>query len=117
MSSLFDALLYQSMEAKWGAGNFYNFARSAFDRARAHTAVWNGDSHADFEGLRYSVASAVRAGLVLFSQWGSDTGGYVRGADEPSEELWARWMQFSAFSPMYEVMVGTGRTQIGRAHV
>lgn len=98
------------MAAKWGAGNFFSFARNAVDRARSKVAVWNGDSESSFEGLRYSVMSAIRAGLILFSTWGSDIGGYVRDADSPSEELWARWMQFGAFSPMYEIMVGTGHT-------
>ena len=43
-------------------------------------------------------------------QWGSDTGGYVRAASDPHEELWQRWMWFSAFSPMYELMLGTNHT-------
>jgi len=94
----------------WGAGNFYNFARSAFDRDRSHTAIWNGDSTADFTGLAYSVASGIRAGLLGFSQWGSDTGGYLRGPGAPTEEVFARWMHFSAFSPMYELMLGGGHT-------
>ena len=102
------------MVNKWGVGNFYNFARSATDRSRARTAIWNGDSYANWTGLSYSVTSGIRAGLVGFSQWGSDTGGYVRTvgnvADGPSEELWARWMQFSSFCPVYELMLGTNHT-------
>ena len=42
--TLFEQLLYETMVEKWGEGNFYNFARSAVDRSRAKTAVWNGDS-------------------------------------------------------------------------
>jgi alpha-D-xyloside xylohydrolase len=98
------------MVNKWGEGNFFTFTRSAYDRARSTAAIWNGDPHATFEGLQYSVASGIRAGLLLFSTWGSDVGGYVRTNSTPSEELWARWMQFGAFSPMYEIMVGTGHT-------
>jgi alpha-glucosidase (family GH31 glycosyl hydrolase) len=98
------------MVDKWGEGNFFTFTRSAVDRARSKVAIWNGDPQATFEGLRYSVASGIRAGLLLFSTWGSDIGGYLRSEANPSEELWARWMQFGAFSPMYEIMVGTGHT-------
>jgi len=100
------------MTEKWGSStNFFTFTRSAVDKARSLAAIWNGDPHATFEGLAYSVASGIRAGLLLFSTWGSDVGGYVRpDANSPSEELWARWMQFGAFSPMYEIMVGTGHT-------
>ncbi|KAH8890581.1 hypothetical protein GQ53DRAFT_866875 [Thozetella sp. PMI_491] len=112
-------MVHDNMEAKWGKGNFFNFARSANDRSRSHAAVWGGDSHANFTGLAYSVTAGIRAGLIGFSMWGSDTGGYIRkGAEQipatstqpPTEEVWARWMQFAAFSPMYELMLGTGST-------
>ncbi|KAF1993805.1 glycoside hydrolase family 31 protein [Amniculicola lignicola CBS 123094] len=111
-TSLFIKLAYDTMVKKWGASNFYNFARSATDRDRKYTAIWNGDSHASFTGLAYSVASGIRSGLISFSIWGSDTGGYTRdgGALSPTEDVWKRWMWFSAFSPVYEIMVGTGHT-------
>ncbi|KAF2266069.1 hypothetical protein CC78DRAFT_597792 [Lojkania enalia] len=110
--ALFLQLAYDSMVQKWGASNFYNFARSAVDRSRAVTHIWNGDSHANFTGLAYSVASGIRSGLIAFPIWGSDTGGYTRegGALSPTEEVWARWMWFSAFSPVYELMLGTNHT-------
>lgn len=111
---LFEQLCYETMIKKWGEGDFYNFARSVVDRSRSVTAVWNGDSWANYTGLSYTVASGIRAGLIGFSQWGSDTGGYIReivdGVDQPAEDLWARWMWFSAFSPVYEIMVGTNHT-------
>ena len=109
--AIFTQLAYDTMVRKWGKSNYYTFARSVVDRSRAHTAVWNGDAHADFQGLAYTVASGIRAGLMSFPIWGSDTGGYSRsGALSPTEELWARWMWFSAFSPVYELMLGTGHT-------
>ena len=44
----------------------------------------------------------------------SGESGYVRkdfgGVATPSEEVWARWMWFSAFSPVYEFMLGTNHT-------
>lgn len=109
--SIFIKLLYDVMAKKWGKSRFYNFARSAVDRSRAHTGIWNGDAHADWQGLRYTVASGIRAGLLGFSMWGSDTGGYNRQPNyNLTTELWARWMWFSTFSPVYEIMVGTGNT-------
>jgi alpha-D-xyloside xylohydrolase len=105
-----EQLLYDNMKSTWGESNFYNFARSAFDRSRSRTGVWNGDSHANFSGLAYSVASGIRAGVIAFSQWGVDCGGYIRSSGEPTEEVWARWMHFSAWSPVYEIRVGTGAT-------
>ncbi|KXT18716.1 hypothetical protein AC579_2695 [Pseudocercospora musae] len=108
--ALFEQLCYETMIEKWGEEVFYNFARSVVDRSRSTTAVWNGDSWANFTGLAYTVASGIRSGLIGFSQWGSDTGGYIRLPDQPSEEVWARWMWFSAFSPVYEIMIGTNHT-------
>lgn len=109
---LFEQLCYEVMAEKWGESGFYTFSRSAVDRSRATTQVWNGDSHSNFSGLAYSVTSGIRAGLVAFSTWGSDTGGYIRdiGYDDPSPELWARWMWFSTYSPVYELMLGTNHT-------
>jgi alpha-glucosidase (family GH31 glycosyl hydrolase) len=112
--SLFLQLAYDSMVKKHGKSGFYNFARSAVDRSRAVTHIWNGDSHANFTGLAYTVASGIRSGLIAFGIWGSDTGGYTRedlnGVSSPTPEVWARWMWFSAFSPVYELMLGTNHT-------
>ncbi|KAF4631457.1 hypothetical protein G7Y89_g6670 [Cudoniella acicularis] len=110
-STLFEQLCHETMVAAWGTStNFYTFARSVVDRSRSTAYIWNGDSHADFTGLAYTIASGIRSGIIGFSQWTSDTGGYVREGDNPTEELWARWMHFSAFSPSYEIMVGTSHT-------
>lgn len=108
--TLFQQLCYEVMVEKWGVGNYYTFSRSVDDRSRARTGVWNGDSASNWTGLQYTVASGIRAGLLAYSMWGSDTGGYTRGANDPTQELWARWMWFSAFSPVYEIMVGTNHT-------
>lgn len=109
--ALFLRVAYETMVSKWGASGFYTFARSAVDRSRAHTHIWNGDSRADYTGLAYSVASGIRSGLIAFGIWGSDTGGYLRADGlTPSPDVWMRWMWFSAFSPVYELMLGTGHT-------
>jgi alpha-glucosidase (family GH31 glycosyl hydrolase) len=107
---LLKRLCYENMVEKWGVGGFHTFSRSVFDRVRAHTTVWNGDAHSDWTGLAYSVASGIRSGLIGFSHWTSDTGGYVRGPDDPAEDLWARWMQFSTFTPEYVLLLGTNLT-------
>jgi alpha-glucosidase (family GH31 glycosyl hydrolase) len=107
---LLKRLCYENMVEKWGVGGFHTFSRSVFDRVRAHTTVWNGDAHSDWTGLAYSVASGIRSGLIGFSHWTSDTGGYVRGPDDPAEDLWARWMQFLTFTPEYVLLLGTNHT-------
>ena len=39
--------------------------------------------------------------------WGSDTGGYL---GDPDKEVFARWMEFSAYSSMMEILIGPKRT-------
>lgn len=108
--ALFEQLCYETMVQKWGESGFFNFARSIVDRSRSKSNVWNGDAHSNYTGFAYSVTSGIRSGLMGFSTWSSDTGGYIRGEDDPEQELWARWMWFSTFSPVYQIPIGTNHT-------
>lgn len=83
--TLFEQPIYENMGSTWGPSAFYNFAHSAVDRSRSRSAIWNGDSYSNFSGLAYSVASGIRASLTSFPVWGSDTGGYIRGTNDPTE--------------------------------
>lgn len=87
--------------------DYFNFTRNVNDTARKYTAVWNGDTRSTFGGLAVSVKNAQRSGAINFPMWGSDTGGYI---GVPDKELFARWLQFSAYSPMMEVLIGPKRT-------
>jgi alpha-glucosidase (family GH31 glycosyl hydrolase) len=86
------------------------FARDLDDTARASAGVWNGDPNSDFQGLRYSMLSGLRSGLINLPMWGSDTGGYNRSATAPDSELFARWFELSAYSPFMEVLIGDHHT-------
>lgn len=117
-SYLFHKLLYEGQAERWGSpsadnnrpAGFYNFARNANDRSRKYTGVWGGDPASDEDGLLQSIRNGIRSGLLGFPIWGSDCGGYTRrvGEKQPTEVLWARWMWFSAFSPVYELMLYEG---------
>jgi alpha-D-xyloside xylohydrolase len=87
--------------------DYFMFARNANDTARKYTALWNGDTWAKFSSLEISIKNGLRSGVINFPMWGSDTGGYV---GIPDKELFARWLEFSAFSPMMEVLIGPQRT-------
>jgi alpha-D-xyloside xylohydrolase len=106
-----NAILYPKMAAEglqdvYG-NDFFMFARNANDTARKYTAVWNGDTRSTFGGLEVSIKNGLRSGAINFPMWGSDTGGYIR---VPEKELFARWLEFSAYSPMMEVLIGPKRT-------
>jgi alpha-D-xyloside xylohydrolase len=107
--TLFHRLAYEGMKARHGKES-YSFARNVYDTGRKYTAVWNGDTPMTWKGLQYSVLSGLRSGAIVMPMWGSDTGGYVQSPAGPPEELFIRWFQFSAFSPMLEVLVGGKHT-------
>jgi alpha-D-xyloside xylohydrolase len=106
-----NAILYPKMTAEglsdvYGS-DFFQFTRNVNDTARKYSAVWNGDTRCTFSGLEVSIKTALRSGAINFPMWGSDTGGYIR---VPEKELFARWLEFSAYSSMMEVLIGPKRT-------
>jgi alpha-D-xyloside xylohydrolase len=103
---LFPQLAAEGLRDAYG-DDFLMFTRNTNDTARKYTAVWNGDTRSTFGGLAASVKNALRTGMIGFPMWGSDTGGYIR---VPDKELFARWLEFSAFSPMMEILIGPKRT-------
>jgi alpha-glucosidase (family GH31 glycosyl hydrolase) len=107
-SVLFPKLSAEGLSAAYG-NDYFEFSRNATDTARKYTAVWNGDSWSSFEGLRVSIKNGIRSGLINFPMWGSDTGGYFAPAGK-DKDLLARWLEFSVFSPMMEVILGPKRT-------
>lgn len=109
-NTLFQKLAWEGLE-EGAPGEAFTFSRCASDRARAYTAIWNGDSYATFAGLQFSILCGLRSGIINFPMWGSDTGSY-RSA--PTEELFARWFQFSAYSTMMQVLVGSGSQALSR---
>jgi autotransporter-associated beta strand protein len=105
----FDQLAAQT-GAEQDGSNFFDLSRDPNDQARQYTAVWSGDGQTSFQGLATTVQEGVRAGLIGFPLWGSDTGGYT---GSPSEDLFARWIEFSAYCPVMEVLQGAGSTNTG----
>jgi alpha-D-xyloside xylohydrolase len=105
---LFPKLSAEGLSAAYG-NDYFIFSRNANDTTRKYTAIWNGDSWSNFGGLQTSLKNGLRAGAINFPMWGSDTGGYF-APSYADKELLARWLEFSAFSPMMEVILGPKRT-------
>ncbi|PYX94784.1 MAG: hypothetical protein DMG67_00665 [Acidobacteria bacterium] len=105
---LYPKLAAEGLEDAYGK-DYFVFSRNANDTARKYTAIWNGDTRATFGGLAVSIKTGLRSGTINFPMWGSDTGGYINHPP-PTKELFARWLEFSAYSPMMEILIGPKRT-------
>lgn len=78
-------------------------ARSAWDGSQAYSAIWAGDQTSDFgpaTGLASVIIAGQSAGLSGFPFWANDIGGYF---GTPTDEVFIRWTQFGAFSPIMQV--------------
>jgi len=91
------------------------FARSGFTGSQAYPGYWSGDNYPNF-GFENGLASVIVAGQSAsycgYSTWGHDIGGYQNGPTSSTpENLFMRWTQFGAFSPLMQMhrQVGTNK--------
>ncbi|HEX7049192.1 MAG TPA: TIM-barrel domain-containing protein [Longimicrobiales bacterium] len=62
--------------------------------------IWSGDTQATWKTLEGQIAVGINHSLSLSPYWGSDTGGFYT-TSEFTGELYARWFQFSSFTPSF----------------
>lgn len=62
-------------------------------------AMWAGDQYAKWDQLRSLLPAGLSASISGTPFWGHDIGGYI---GTPSPELYIRWAQFGAFSPLMQ---------------
>jgi alpha-glucosidase len=76
---------------------FYYITRSAYAGAQRYSSSWTGDNVATWEHLwiaNIQVQKNVNFGMGFT---GSDIGGF---AEQPSGELYTRWIQLGVFHPL-----------------
>jgi alpha-D-xyloside xylohydrolase len=81
--------------------------RSAFAGQQRYGAnTWSGDVTASWDALRNQISAGLNFSLTGIPYWNSDIGGfflskYRRKLEDPEyRELYVRWLQFGAFTPM-----------------
>jgi len=85
--------------------------RSAFaGQQRYGSMTWSGDVNSSWQSLRNQIPAGLNFSMSAIPYWNTDIGGffasaYKRGWDDgnknPSfQELYVRWLQFGAFTPM-----------------
>jgi alpha-glucosidase len=70
--------------------------RAAYSGTQRYTSTWTGDNVATWDHLAIANAQAQRMCMSGFSFVGSDIGGF---AEQPSGELFTRWIQLGVFHP------------------
>lgn len=106
-TTLLQKLAFERLQAEHGS-DFFSFSRNINGEGRRYAAVWSGDPQKTWGGFQSTIKNGLRSGIINFPMWGSDTGGYA-GTTPFSQELFSRWIAFSAFSPMMEIIQGPGR--------
>ncbi|MEI2640626.1 MAG: TIM-barrel domain-containing protein [Microthrixaceae bacterium] len=66
--------------------------------AGRHPIGFSGDTYATWESLGFQPGFTATAANVLYGYWSHDIGGHIGSTPDP--EMYARWLQFGAHSPM-----------------
>lgn len=74
--------------------------RSAYSGTQRYTSTWTGDNVATWEHLWIANIQVQRMAMSGYSFAGSDIGGF---AEQPSGELFTRWIQLGVFHPFFRV--------------
>lgn len=79
----------------------YALHRNAYAGMQRYAAfLWSGDIKSTWETLKTHVPVGINTGLSGIPFWGTDIGGFIP-TEEYTGELFARWFQFAAFTPLF----------------
>lgn len=87
--------------------------RSAWAGQQRNGAIsWSGDIHGDWETFRRQIPAGLNFIAAGIPYWNTDIGGFFAGdpKDPAYGELFTRWFEFGAFTPMFRVH-GTGKSK------
>ncbi|MCZ7544274.1 MAG: hypothetical protein M5R40_12395 [Anaerolineae bacterium] len=79
------------------AGHEMVWGRSTFTGGQRHAAQWGGDTNCTYMGMASTLRGGLSMGVCGHAFWSHDIGGFHR---EPTPDLYTRWVQFGAFTPM-----------------
>ncbi len=96
--------LFDSMHKADGVDRLF-FVRSAYVGSQPLVSVvWGGDQQTDFsqgDGMPSVIPMGIGLGVTGFPYFGSDIAGYMSQGTQPStKELFFRWTELGAFSPV-----------------
>jgi len=92
-----------------GEKRVFILTRSAFAGQQRHaTATWSGDIQGNWKVFRNQISGGLNLSLSGIPYWNTDIGGffisdgYPKGiGDTAFHELYTRWLEFAAFTPLF----------------
>ncbi|MBG0813453.1 TIM-barrel domain-containing protein [Planomonospora sp. ID82291] len=88
------------------AGHGMVWARSSFLGGQRHAAQWSGDTYTSYPAMGSTLRGGLAHGLSGIPFWSHDAGGFT---GRPTDDLYVRWTQFGALSPLLRLHGTTSR--------
>ena len=99
--------VYEGQRAASDQKRVFILSRSAFaGDQRYGVAAWSGDVLSDWLSYKRQIPAGLNYSVSGLPYWTTDIGGFISGgnlADPNFRELFVRWFQFGAFSPIFRV--------------
>ncbi|MBB6350636.1 alpha-D-xyloside xylohydrolase [Nonomuraea muscovyensis] len=87
-------------------GHSLVWARSSFLGGQRHSAQWGGDTYTSYAAMGSTLRGGLAHGLSGVPFWSHDAGGFT---GRPTDDLYVRWTQFGALSPLLRLHGTTSR--------
>jgi alpha-D-xyloside xylohydrolase len=96
---LYNRCVYEATQQfqRNGDGPPIVWSRAAWAGSQRYPIGWGGDPQSDWEALAASIRGGLSWGMSGNPYHSSDIGGFY-GAEQPSAELYIRWLQMAVFS-------------------
>ncbi len=102
--------IYRGQRAQTDGKRVVILTRSAYAGQQRNSAIsWSGDIKGTWDVFRKQIPAGLNFSMSGIPYWNTDIGGFFGGdpKDPKYQELFVRWFQFGAFTPMFRVH-GTG---------
>jgi alpha-D-xyloside xylohydrolase len=99
--------VYEGQRSASDQKRVFILSRSAFAGAQRYgVTAWSGDVLSDWLSFKRQIPAGLNFSLSGLPYWTTDIGGFISGGnlnDPNFRELFIRWFQFGAFSPVFRV--------------
>ena len=99
---------FKELYEKYHGDDYILFGRAGYAGSQSLMTKFLGDCDTSMWGLSKALTAGLNLSSCGFSIWGSDMGGLGHGG-QPDEDTYRRWVQWSAFNPLFRSHGSTTR--------